>query len=104
MSSTVHAVAYAIGSATISNSAKAISHADFGFTADQLAAADRAVVTAHTQPVVATWEGTDPTNTLGHVLGTTHPPLVIKGRNIAKLKFIRQGGSDGAVTITLEKF
>lgn len=104
MSSAVHPVAYAVKTATVSNAAKAISHADFGFTADQLAAADHAIISVNAEGVFATWEGTDPTTSLGHYLAATHAPFVVRGRNVANLKFIRAGSNDATVSITLEKY
>lgn len=104
MTTAVHPRAYKVATATISNTAKAISHEDFGLTAAEIAAADRAVITAHTNNVMATWDGTNPTTTLGHLLGTTHPPMIVHGSNIARLKFIRATGSDGAITVTLERY
>lgn len=104
MSSTVHPVAFAVGAATVSNAAKAISHADFGFSADELAAADRAVISVNAEDVYATWDGTDPTTSLGHYLADTHAPFLVLGRNVANLKFIRAGSNDATVSITLEKY
>lgn len=92
--------------ATVSNVVKAISHIDFGFTAGILATAEVAVITARTEGVMITWDGTDPTATLGHLIDTTMlGPFVLKGRaKINALKFLREAAADTDVTITLEQF
>lgn len=77
---------------------------DFSFTGQFLYEARRAVISAVTQNIMITWDGTDPTATLGHQVVANGDWVVVEnGANIQRLKFIRQGGSDGNVTITLEK-
>lgn len=97
-------LAYVAKVATISSTAKAISHADFSWGASDLAQADVAVISCNTNGVLITWNGTDPTTTLGHYLAAQSAPLVIKGNpNILNLKFIRLS-SDSVVTVHLEKY
>lgn len=96
--------AYAVKTATISNTAKAISHSDFAWAAGNLSDADVAVISCNTNGVLITWDGTDPTTTLGHYLAAQAAPLTIKGnKNIQNLKFIRLS-SDSVVTVHLEKY
>lgn len=96
--------AYAMKGATISNAAKAISHADFSWAAGDLAGADIAVISCNTNGVVLTWNGTDPTTTLGYPLAAG-ASLTLKGNgNIQAVKFIRSGGTDAAVSVHLEKY
>lgn len=74
-----------------------------GFTAAEVAAAIRATISCKTNPCMVTWDGTDPTSTLGHTVPKDDHPLVLTGRaNIAALKFLRDGG-DSDVTVTLEQ-
>ena len=92
--------------ATVSNVAKAITHADFGFTAGILASAEVAFITSRTAGVMVTWDGTAPTGTVGHLVDTTMlGPFVVKGRaKINALNFLREAAVDAEVTITLEQF
>lgn len=89
---------------TISNAAKAISHADFGWTAGSLAKADYAMISAVSADVMFTYDGTDPTATLGHPLVADQIIRIEGNPHIQALKFIRKGSSDATMTITLEKF
>ena len=96
--------ALATGSATVTNAVKAISHADFGFSTAELVAARKATLSVIANTVMVTWDGTDPTITLGHsLLAAGQGWQVVEGNgNIIRLKFIRLSG-DGVVTITLER-
>lgn len=98
-------VAYAMKGATISNAVKAITHADFSWGVDDLGtkAPTKATITARTGGVMYTADGTDPTATLGHLI-PVNGTVVIEGppANITLLKFIREAGTDAALTITLE--
>ena len=80
---------------------KAISHADFGFTAAQLAAANYVILSAATAGVNMLWDGQDPTATFGHPLNTGF--IIAFGGNakINLLKFTQQSAAS-TVTITLE--
>ena len=94
--------AFKFGSATVSNAVKAISHADFGFSAGNLAIARSARITARTGGVMFTYSGDNPTTTAGHLLAAD-ASVVIEGiANISALKFIREASTDGTVSITLE--
>ena len=80
---------------------------DFGFDANDLVAARRAVVSTATNNVMATWSSTDPTSVLGHCItavAANRPAtsLVISGPSLVDLRFI---GLDetAVVTITLER-
>lgn len=93
--------AFASKSAAISSTAKAVSHADFGWTAGDLDKARGATITAHTQAVVFTYDGSTPTATHGHVLPANGTVSIQGNTNIQALKFIRQS-SDATVSVTLE--
>jgi hypothetical protein len=88
--------------ATISTVAKAISHADFGFTPELLARATGAVVSG-TQDVMYTIDGaTDPTSTIGHPIAKGQTIIMDKTFGVPRnLRFIRSGSADAVVTITL---
>ncbi len=90
-------------SATISNTAKAIGHADFGWGAQDLAKANAAWISA-SQGVRYTFDGaTDPTATLGHPIAADGTNYIPDARLVRDLRFIRTGGSDAVVTISLLK-
>jgi len=92
----------AMKSATISNAAKAISHADFAWGNQDLGKAAAAWISS-TQGVRYTFDGTDPTTTLGHPIGADGTVYIPDGRLVRDLKFIRTGGTDAVVTISLLK-
>lgn len=96
-------IASVMKSATVTNAVKAISHVDFGFTAAQLAAANRARISCRTGGVMLTYDNaTDPTATLGHLVAANES-LVVEGTdNIRYIRFIREAGTDSVVTVTLE--
>ena len=74
-----------------------------GFAAGDLAKAQRAVISARTNGAMATWDGTDPTGTLGHLVAKDAAPLVVAGNgSINALKFLQEASSSAAVTVTLE--
>lgn len=74
---------------------------DFSFSAEDVAKAASAIMTAHTAAVVYTWSGEDPTATHGHVLPANATVTIQGNANIQALRVIRQS-SDATVTITLE--
>ena len=95
---------YASGSATISNAAKGIDHVDFGFTAEELAQAERARFSAGDDSVRYTKDGTTPTDTIGHPVVQDAQPTVISGnRDVIRLDFIRIT-TDAVLYVELEKF
>ena len=87
---------------TVSNSAKAVTHGDFGFDAADLAAAQRAYVTARDAGVMVTWSGVTPTATLGHLIAQNGTIEVSGNTNINALSFIREDATDAEVSVTLE--
>jgi len=87
-------------SATISNAAKAIDHADFAWGNADLGTANAAWISS-TQAVRYTFDGTDPTTTLGHPIGADGTVYIPDARLIRDLKFIRTGGSDAVLTVSL---
>lgn len=96
--------AYQTKAATISSAAVAISAAGWSWTAGNLALADQAVITAHSQPVCMTWDGTTPTATVGMYIPAGGTVTVVGNDNVQAVKLIRQGGSDATVSITLERY
>lgn len=96
--------AYRTKTYTVSSAAVAISAAGWSWSAGDLAQADRAYVTAHTNPLVLTWDGTTPTATTGMYVGAGATVLVEGNANIQALQMIRQGGADAVASVTLEKW
>ena len=95
-----------IGSAlkgmTISSAVILISNAGFSWGTNDLARAQRAYLTAYTNPINVSWAGVDPTATLGVALATGATIEVVGGENINNLRFLRQGASDGVISVLLE--
>jgi hypothetical protein len=79
---------------------------DFGFTAAQLAKAERALITSTKAAVRYRHDGTAPTDELGHFLPQdASPPLEVLGNlNIRQFQCIRDSeeNDDAVVLITLE--
>jgi hypothetical protein len=98
-------IGFAVGSSTVSDTALAISHANFGFSAGDLAAAERALITVIDDAVRWRKDGlVVPTASLGHYQAKDARPLVISGQpDITNLTFIRVT-TDAVVFIELEKF
>jgi hypothetical protein len=95
--------AYALKGNTISTSAVPISDAGWSWGANDLAEADLAIVSCNTNGVTLTYEGTDPTATLGIALAAGDRITIKHNANVQNIKLIRSGGSDALVTIQLEK-
>lgn len=90
-------------SATVTT-AKAINHADFAFTAEQLAAADVAIISVATNDVNFLWDGSTPTATFGHPLIAGQTVVVLEGNaKINNLIFVQKSAA-GVVTVTLEQY
>jgi hypothetical protein len=75
--------------------------ADFSFASTSTAAPKRAIITSVTDGIMVSWDGTNPTSTLGHACPVNQTIVVQGSRNISNLKMIRVT-TDAAVTITLE--
>ena len=95
--------AYTTSTMTISSSAITISNSSFSWSVTDLTDAEVAVISAHTQAVNFTWDGNDPTATKGQPVAAGGTVRLVGTDNIANLRFIRSSGSDGVVSITLEK-
>ncbi|MCK9629024.1 MAG: hypothetical protein M0R37_10585 [Bacteroidales bacterium] len=99
-------VAFAMASQTVSTAVLTLAD-DFGFTEAQLARAKRAFITSTKAAVRYTYDGTAPTDELGHLLPQdATPPLDVLGvANIANLQFILDSGAatDAIVLVTLEE-
>jgi hypothetical protein len=96
--------AYQTKVTTIAGTAVAISAAAWSWTSGYLALADHAVITAHTEPVCMTWDGTTPTATLGMYIPAGGTVTVVGNANVQAVQLIRQGSSSATVSITLEKY
>lgn len=93
---------YQTKAAAISSAAKAISHADFGFSAAELETAVRATITALSNDMAFTYSGVTVTAALGHVIAAKSTVVVTGNVNIKALQFIRLS-ADGSIVVTLEK-
>lgn len=96
--------AYRTKTQTISSLVVSISAAGWSWTVGDLADADRATITAHTNPLCLTWDGTTPAATTGLYVGAGATVTVEGNANIQALKLIRQGGADAVASVTLEKW
>lgn len=95
---------------TVSSTAKSL--VDFGFSADQVAAADLVIICVTSNALRLTYDTPDnpggtthpPTSTEGLRLPTNNYPLFeIQGRpNAGNLLMIRDASSDATVAITIE--
>jgi hypothetical protein len=94
--------AYAYDDATVSNTA--LTMAVIGFSAANIDKADRAVISADTQPVRLRYDGGVPTASVGHLLAVGDKWGIEGNQNIRNLQVIRATGTDGFVAITLESF
>tara|TARA_R110002167_G_scaffold175102_2_gene374273 strand:- start:515 stop:850 length:336 start_codon:yes stop_codon:yes gene_type:complete len=89
--------------ATVSTVAVLLTGVGFGFTANELATATRAVMSCHSADAHYRYDGGVPTSTVGHHINEGNRPQVVYGHgNINALQFIREGSQDTSVTITLE--
>src|SRR3954451_9546167 len=95
--------AYAMKSATVSTAVKAITDASFSWGGTDLSKTERARITARSAGVMYTYDGTDPTATVGQVIAQNGVAVIDGTANIKNLKFLREAGVDVVVTVTLEK-
>lgn len=92
--------AFALAQGTVSSTALDLDA--FGFTAAEVAAADKAVISVINNPIMITWDGTTPTVTLGRIV-SANDTVTVEGRvSVKRLKMVRQTGSDAEVTVHLE--
>jgi len=101
---TATATAFQTKTITVSSTALAISNAGFAWTAGNLALADAAVITAHTNPICITWDGTTPTATVGMLIPAGATVNVLGNANVLAIKLIRQSSADAVASVTLERF
>ena len=97
-------VGFQTKAATVTNAAKPVSHADFGFSTAELAAADIAYVTPFSYPIVLTADGVAPTTALGTYVAAADTMIVRGSANIVALQFIRAADDDSTVSVSLFKF
>lgn len=79
-----------------------LSLSDFGFTDAQISVARRATISTVTATVMITWDGTDPSATLGHPIPADTWAVVGYPSSVTNIKVIRQT-AQASVTITLER-
>ncbi len=85
-------------------SSVALTLVDLGFTAAQVAAADRAMISIETASLRYTFDGTAPTSANGH-LAPSATMFVLDGHElISRIKLIRATVSDASVHVTLLKW
>lgn len=72
------------------------------FTAAQVLAAARAVITVRTEDINIRYDGTSPTVAIGHLYTATTTFEILGNANIERLELIRNDTNDAVVTITLE--
>ena len=95
-------LARAAKAVTIGDTAKAITHEDFGWMAHELERARIATIAAATAGIRFLYTGDDPTATFGYVLPADSIFEIPRNENINNLVFIRAGAVDATLTITLE--
>lgn len=98
--STTHADSFV--AAAVSNTA--LTMLTFGFTQAQINAAERARITCASNAVRYRYDGVAPDASTGHLLAVSSETIIEGNINISQLQFIRATGSDGALSITLEKY
>lgn len=82
--------------------AAVVTMAGFGFTAEELGNAQYAFISVHDAPINFLCTGDPPTNLLGTPLGAGQSALVSNNRDVNNLQFIRLGGVDAHVNVTIE--
>ena len=87
--------------ATVGVTAVAITDVSFGWDAGRVEAAQRAVVSA-SAGIRYWYGGATPTATQGHPISADGSRMFVGNGSIKDLQFIRTGGSDAIVSITLE--
>jgi hypothetical protein len=96
--------AFKTGSATVSSTAKAITHTDFAFSTAELSQAASAIIGTRTGGVMMMPAGlATPTATVGYLIPAGGYVTVEGSLNISGISLIREGSTDATVTITLEK-
>ncbi len=72
------------------------------FTAAQVDAAARALITVRTNAINLRYDGTSPTVAIGHLYSSEVVFAILGNENIKQLQLIRNSTDDSVVTITLE--
>lgn len=72
------------------------------FTAAQVLAAARAVITVRTSQINIKYDGTSPTVAIGHLYLIGDVFEILGNYNITRLEIIRNGSTDADITVTLE--
>lgn len=89
-------------SETVSSTVINITDSGWGWSANDLAQANRAVISSRSAGVMITWHGVDPTAELGHPVMANEWASVEHNANILLIRLLREAGDDAEVTITLE--
>ena len=92
-------------SGTVSNTAKSLQ--DFGFAANDVATADRVIVSVTSGALRLSWDhpaSNPPSTSTGLLLPTDNYPLfeVVGRANAASLQMIRDGSSDATISVSIE--
>jgi len=95
--------AYAMKGNTVSNAALAISNASWSWVSTDLSTAVKMTISANAKSVVVSFDGTNPTTTLGLPIAEGASLSVDGNLNIQNLKLIRDTADDATVTIILWK-
>ena len=96
-------IAIATKQVTISNAAVLLTALPVDpFSAAQVLAAARAIITVRTEDINIRYDGTSPTVAIGHLYTATATFEIVGNENIALLELIRNDAADSIVTITLE--
>lgn len=95
--------AFAFGSGTVSTTALSLVDLS-GLTTGDVEAAGRARITVAGNPVRYRYDGTAPTAAVGHYLAANGEVILVGRPNLERLSFIRAGGADAELSVTLEAF
>lgn len=85
---------------TVGTSVIALGTAPFDFSAANLRRAVEATVVANTNGIVVTWEGTNPTATLGVPVAAGAYEKIVG--DVARIRMISKDTSNATVTVILE--
>lgn len=96
-------VAFAYGTGTVSNTVLDLTDLT-GLTAELVSQPDRLRLTVNANAIRYRYDGGDPAVDEGHYVPTNGELRLDHNTNIRNLRFIRDGGSDADVSVTLEKF
>lgn len=76
---------------------------EFGFSAADLAAATKAVITAREAAIMVTWSGVSATPARGHYCAKNASCNVFSATDVRRISVVREATANAVVTITLER-